>query len=54
MHGPSVCNFAVRQVFAKYPANEKNVFLAFADLEKANDTIDRHSLWQMLRVYGVR
>ena len=24
------------------------------DLEKAHDTIDRHGMWQMLRVYGVR
>ena len=23
------------------------------DLEKAYDAIDRHGLWQMLRVYGV-
>ena len=23
------------------------------DLEKACNTIDRHGLWQMLRVYGV-
>ena len=23
------------------------------DLEKANDTIDRHGMWQMLRVYGI-
>ena len=23
------------------------------DLEKAYDTIDRHVMWQMLRVYGV-
>ena len=23
------------------------------DLEKAYDTIDRHCMWQMLRVYGV-
>ena len=23
------------------------------DLEKAYDTIDRHSMWQILRVYGV-
>ena len=27
---------------------------AFMDLEKAYDTIDRHGMWQMLRVYGVR
>ena len=23
------------------------------DLEKAYDTVDRHGMWQMLRVYGV-
>ena len=23
------------------------------DFEKANDTIDRHRMWQMLRMYGV-
>ena len=23
------------------------------DFEKANDTINRHGMWQMLRVYGV-
>ena len=30
-----------------------NVFWAFMDLEKAYDIIDRHGMWQMLRVYGV-
>ena len=30
----------------------KDVFQAFMDLEKAYDTIDRHGMWQMLRVYG--
>ena len=45
--------FAVRQVFEKYIANGKDVFWAFMDLEKAYDTIDRHGMWQMLRVYGV-
>ena len=45
--------FAVRQVCEKYLANGKNVFWAFMDLEKAYDTIDRHGMWQMLRVYGV-
>ena len=24
------------------------------DLEKGYDTIDRHCIWQMLRLYGVR
>ena len=45
--------FAVRQVCEKYFTNGKDVFWAFMDLEKANDTIDRHVMLQMLRVYGV-
>ena len=45
--------FAVRQVCEKYPANGKDVFWVFIDLEKAYDTIDRRGMWQMLRVYGV-
>ena len=45
--------FAVRQVCEKYLENEKDVFWAFMDLEKAYDNIDRHGMWQMLRVYGV-
>ena len=45
--------FAVRQVCEKYLANGKYEFWAFMDLEKAYDTIDRHGMWQMLRVYGV-
>ena len=45
--------FAVRQVCEKYLASGKDVFYAFIDLEKSYDTIDRHGMWQMLRVYGV-
>ena len=45
--------FAVRQVCEKYLANGKDVFWPVMDLEKAYDTIDRHGMWQMLRVYGV-
>ena len=45
--------FSVRQVCEKYLINGKDVFCAFVDLEKAYDTIDRHGMWQMLRVYGV-
>ena len=37
----------------KYLANGKDVFWAFMDLENAYYTIDRHGMWQMLRVYGV-
>ena len=51
MHGPRVC---VRQVCEKYLANGKDIFWAFIYLEMAYDTIDRHGMWQMLRVYGVR
>ena len=45
--------FAVRLVCEKYLANVKDVFLAFMDLKKAYDTIYRHGMWQMLRLYGV-
>ena len=45
--------FAVGQVCEKYLTNGKHVFWAFMDLEKAYDNIDRHGMWQMLRVYGV-
>ena len=43
--------FAVMQVCEKYLANGKDVFCAFIYLEKAYDTIGRHGMWQMLRVY---
>ena len=49
MHG----RFAVRQVCEKYLANGIDVFKAFMDLEKAYDTINRHGMWQILRVCGV-
>ena len=45
--------FAVRQVCEEYLANGKDVFLAFKDLKTEFNRIDRHGMWQMLRVYGV-
>ena len=45
--------FAVRQVCEKHLANGKDVFRAFMDLEKAYNTIDRHVMWQILRVCGL-
>ena len=42
--------FAVGQVCEKYLANGKDVFCAVKNLEKAYDTIDRHGMWQVLRV----
>ena len=47
---PSVCQKVGGE---KNLANGKGVFLAFMDLEKAYDTIDRHGMWKMPRVYGV-
>ena len=41
-------------VCEKYLANWKDVFWAFMDLGKAYDTIDRHGMWHLLRMYGVR
>ena len=31
----------------------KEVYMAFMDLEKAYDIIDRNALWQVLKIYGV-
>ena len=45
--------FAVNQVSEKYRATGKDVFWAFMFFEKAFDTIGRHGMWEMLRVYGV-
>ena len=44
--------FAVWQVCGKYLAKTKDVFWALMDLEKTS-TINRHGMWQMLRVYGI-
>ena len=38
----------VRQGCEEYLANGNDVFRSFMDLEKANDTIDRQGMWQML------
>ena len=52
----SSCNYIfVTHVTVSMPSLAKsNVFIyLFIDLEKAHDTINRHCMWQMLRVYGV-
>ena len=43
--------FLVGQVCVKFIANGKDVLSAFMDLEKAYDTIDRHGMWLMMRLY---
>ena len=45
--------FVVRLLCEKYLANGKDEYWAFMDLEKAFGPIDRHGMWQMLRVYSV-
>ena len=43
--------FAVRQLCKKYLGVNREVYMAFMDLEKAYDRIDRNALWQVLRIY---
>ena len=45
--------FAVRQLCEKYLRVNKEVYMAFMDLNRAYDRIDRIGLWQVLRIYGV-
>ena len=37
----------------KYLGVSREVYMAFMDLEKAYDGIDRNALWQVLRLYGI-
>ena len=43
----------VRQLCEKFLAKGNDLFWAFMDLEKTYDKVDRDSLWQVLRMYGV-
>ena len=45
--------FTVRQICEKYMGVNREVYMAFMDLEKAYDRVDRSALWQVLRIYGV-
>ena len=48
MHGLRVCHKArVRRVSSKW----ENNILGLYGLEEAYDTIDRHCMWQMLRLH---
>ena len=44
----------VGQVCEKLLSDGKEIFWAFMDLEKANGTIDRHGMWRLLGMFGVR
>ena len=45
--------FVVRQLCEKFLAKGKDVYVAFMDLEKAYDRVDRRALWQVVSLYGV-
>ena len=45
--------FAVRQICEKFRAKGREVFVAFMDLEKAYDRIDREALWKVMGMYGI-
>jgi hypothetical protein len=47
------CRGYVDQMSKKIIEKNKEVYLAFMDLEKAYDRIDRMALWEMLRMYSV-
>ena len=45
--------FALRQLCEKMFEKKKRVYLAFMDLEKAYDRVDRSAMWQVMRIYGI-
>ena len=45
--------FAVKNLCEKYLEKEKELYIAFMDLEKAYDRVDREALWKVLQIYGV-
>ena len=45
--------FAMRQMCEKRVAVNWEVYMAFMDLEKAYDRIDRDVPWEVLRIYGI-
>ena len=45
--------FCLRQVMAQSEQRRLPLHMAFVDLKKAFDSVDRGALWQVLRVYGL-
>jgi len=45
--------FGLKEMCEKYLGNGRDLYVAFMDLEKAYDKIDRKAMWQVLQVYGV-
>ncbi len=45
--------FCRENIDGKYLENDRKLFAAFMDLEKAYHRVDRKGLWDILRVYRV-
>ena len=45
--------FVLRQVFEKMKEKKRKVYVAFMDLEKAYDRVDRDAMWQVMEIYGI-
>ena len=45
--------FVVKQLCEKFESKGKKMYVAYMDLEKAYDRIDREAMWRVLRMYGV-
>ena len=45
--------FALKCACEEYLGKNKSVFVAFMDLEKAYDRVDRDALWTIVKMYGV-
>ena len=45
--------FALKNVCEKYLEKNRCVYMAFMDLEKAYDRVEREALWKVLNMYGV-
>ena len=45
--------FVLRQMCEKMREKKKNIYVAFMDLEKAYDRVDREAMWEVMRIYGI-
>ena len=45
--------FTMRQLSEKFVSKGKSLYVAYMDLEKAYDRIDREAMWRVLSMYGV-
>ncbi|MEL7302024.1 MAG: reverse transcriptase family protein, partial [Pseudomonadota bacterium] len=45
--------FSLKQLSEKYIGKGKDLYVAYMDLEKAYDRIDRDAMWRVLQMYGI-